>query len=184
MHEIWKDIDGYENLYQVSNLGNVRSLNYRHTRKPNNIAKAKNRDGYSTVRMNKFGKRAVKQIHQLVAKTFIPNPENKPEVNHKDGNKENNQVSNLEWVTSKENTKHAIDVLQFNFLPNRKITGGKHHAAKPVYQYEKNGNLIKKWGCVSDAARYLNHRPDNIIKNCNGQLKSAYGFIWKYAEGE
>lgn len=182
MKEIWKDIAKYEGLYQVSNYGNVRSLNYRHTGKVNKIAKMRNRYGYLIVALSKNSVKSRKQIHQLVAKAFIPNPENKPEVNHIDGNKENNVVSNLEWVTSKENTQHAINVLKWNFLPNRKTKGSKHHAAKSVLQYGKNGKLIKKWGCVSDAARYLNHRPDNIIKNCNNQTKSAYGYIWKYED--
>ena len=101
--EIWEDIEGYEGIYQVSSLGKVKSLNFNHTKKEKILKPFFNRDGYLSVNLYKEGKRKQYLVHRLVAKVFIPNPENKLEVNHKDEDKTNNKVENLEWVTSKEN---------------------------------------------------------------------------------
>lgn len=117
MKEIWKDIAGYEGLYQVSNLGRVKSFERRwRTGKNNNIkrkhkemiiSKSKQIKSYHVVTLYKNNIQTQKGVHRLVAKAFIPNPENKPQVNHKDGNKLNNHINNLEWVTIKENMRHA-----------------------------------------------------------------------------
>lgn len=101
MKEIWKDVEGYEG-YQVSNKGRVKSLNFRHTGKER-ILKSNPDGGYCLVSLYRNGKRTSKKIHRLVATAFIPNPENKPEVNHINHNKRDNRASNLEWVTSEEN---------------------------------------------------------------------------------
>ncbi|MDY2883057.1 MAG: NUMOD4 domain-containing protein [Romboutsia timonensis] len=117
MEEVWKDIKGFEEIYQVSNFGRVKSL----------LRKRRNRNGYFYIKekilkqsINTYGylqvclynncERSVKRVHRLVAETFIPNPSNKPEVNHIDGNKTNNKIDNLEWVTSKENITHAFKI--------------------------------------------------------------------------
>lgn len=100
--EIWKDIKGYENLYQISNLGRVKSLPKYH-KKNESIMKYTLRSGYRTLVLRKNSKRKSKQIHRLVAEAFIPNPDNKYIVNHKDYNRQNNNVENLEWCTQKEN---------------------------------------------------------------------------------
>ena len=104
-NEIWKDIKGYENKYQVSNLGNIRSINYNNTNKPK-ILKPYIRNKYLSVRLSKNGKERHVKVNRIVAETFIQRPE--LEVNHKDGNKLNNSVDNLEWCTRKENVQHAI----------------------------------------------------------------------------
>ena len=124
MKEIWKDIKGYEGLYQVSNLGNVRSMD-RITRdgrkiKGKNIKPHTNGNSrYLRAALCNNGKIKYENIHRLVAKAFIPNPENKPEVNHKDENPSNNLIDNLEWMTSKENsnygTGHLRAILNTNF---------------------------------------------------------------------
>jgi hypothetical protein len=102
--EIWKDIPDYEGLYQASNLGNIKSLK-------KNIILRQNGDnyGYMQVILYNGETRKTGKAHRLVGKAFIENPENKPQINHKDGNKKNNHVSNLEWLTNRENKKHAID---------------------------------------------------------------------------
>ena len=116
MKELWKDIKGYEGCYQVSNLGRIKSLDRMTNNQygeyfmkgrilKNSIIKDK---GYCRVSLNNGNGKISTRVHRLVAEAFIPNPENKPEVNHKDGNKLNNCVSNLEWCTNKENIEHSI----------------------------------------------------------------------------
>lgn len=114
MQEIWKDIKGFEGVYQVSSLGNVRSLpriiDYgTHTqRHKGRILKPQpNSKGYLRVQLRWEGKHEVKFVHRLVAEAFVPNPENKPQVNHKDGNKQNNRADNLEWVDNSTNQRHG-----------------------------------------------------------------------------
>lgn len=110
MNEIWKDIPGYENKYQVSNLGNVYSYKHKRILKPYVVRK-----GY--LRVDLFDKnftRRHQKVHRLVATAFIPNPENKPQINHIDGNTGNNVVTNLEWCTNDENQKHAARMRKEN----------------------------------------------------------------------
>ena len=104
--EVWKPISGFEGLYEVSNMGRVRSLR-------RNIvisARKREKDGYVTCNLSKEGSVKCKLVHRLVAETFIPNKESKPEVNHIDGNKQNNSIKNLQWVTASENQRHSIEI--------------------------------------------------------------------------
>ena len=107
MEEIWKDIEGYEGLYQVSNLGKVKSLNYNKTGKEKELRFNNNGTGYIQVGLTKNKEHKKFLVHRLVAKTFIPNIDNKTFINHIDGNKKNNDVNNLEWCTKSENQLHA-----------------------------------------------------------------------------
>ena len=111
--EIWKDIKGYEGLYQVSNRGRVRRIffinNVTEKEKIKVLTPLKHNRGYLSVSLCKNGKQKMRLIHRLVAQAFIENKFNKKEINHINGNKKDNRVENLEWVTSKENTKHAIE---------------------------------------------------------------------------
>lgn len=107
MNEIWKDIDGYEGLYQVSNLGRVKNINYRGTKKERLLKSRKSRDGYLQLCLCKDGFIKMFYVHRLVAETFIYNPQNLPCVNHKDENKQNNCLENLEWMTIKDNVTYS-----------------------------------------------------------------------------
>lgn len=110
MKEIYKDIIGYEGFYQVSNLGNVKRLNYRNSGKERCLKNYLSHIGYYKICLSKNSKVITVNVHRIISQAFIPNPENKSQVNHKDGNKLNNNVENLEWVTSKENTQHAHNI--------------------------------------------------------------------------
>lgn len=116
MKEIWKDIKGYEGLYQISNLGRVKSLGNEYRKKEKYLKLQYSRDGYQRLGLRKSGVAKCEYIHRLVAIAFIPNPLNKPQVNHIDGNKQNNKVNNLEWVTPFENTHHAY---KNNLVPHK-----------------------------------------------------------------
>lgn len=105
--QIWKDIPGYEGEYQVSNTGKVRSLNYQRTKGKVVKLKLCNKDGYMAIGLYKNGKRTKYPVHRLVALAFIPNPNNYPIINHKDENKTNNTVWNLEWCTQKYNINYG-----------------------------------------------------------------------------
>ena len=131
---IWKDIEGYEGYYQVSNLGNIRSCdrvvlnhwgNGQH-RKGKLMSPSRSPNGYSIITLQKEGRVKYQTVHRTVATVFIHNPENKPEINHIDGNKDNNTIENLEWVTTAENKKHALETGLFSSKgennPNVKLT--------------------------------------------------------------
>lgn len=128
MNEVWKDIEGYEGIYRVSNLGRVKSLDRLDGsgafRKSRLLKLSLASVGYFRVNLCAKGKYESLYVHRLVAKAFIPNIDNKPSVNHIDGNKKNNSINNLEWVTPKENTTHAIsNGLMFNgVLSNLKLS--------------------------------------------------------------
>lgn len=177
MIEIWKDIENYEDIYQVSNLGNIRN------KKTNKILKpAKDHSGYLIVNLSKNNKHKTKTIHRLVAKAFISNNDNKSQVNHKNGIKTDNNVINLEWATASENLKHAyknklkkVNKWQKEFIANE----GKK-LSKKINQYNKEGNFIKKWNSIRDIERELGISNVAITHCCKGQTKTSGGYIWKY----
>ena len=170
MNEIWRDVVGYEGLYQVSNLGRVKSLNYHIYGKERILKPGNSSGGYFVVSLCKNSKRKPFYIHRLVATAFIPNPNNKPEVNNKDENKTNNRVDNLEWMTSKENINFGTH--------NERIA---RSLSKSVLQFAKNGEFVKEWQSIHQIERDLGFSPGNISQCCNGKLKTAYNFIWKFA---
>ena len=180
--EIWKDVVGYECSYQVSNLGRIRSWKWKKTKKgslcpqPKIIKPFLRDDGYEEVKLKLHNKRINVKVHQLVARAFIPNPNNYPCVNHKDENRSNNVVSNLEWCN------HSYNVLYGNGRQKRKNTilqrYGGHYIRKKVYQYSKDGTFIAQYESILDAAAAVNTCPSNISESCDGKRK-AKGFIWK-----
>jgi hypothetical protein len=181
MQEIWKDVPEYEGIYQVSNLGNVRSLNYNNNKKTKEICKKKHKTGYLNVVLCKNSEKKNKGVHRLVALAFIPNPNNYPCVNHIDTNKANNNVENLEWCTHSQNTQHAIKHGRHNprFMLGR--TGAKNKLSKKIVQYDLQGNVVNRWDCISDAARFYGLRSGNINNCLRGRNKTYKGYIWKYA---
>lgn len=184
MQEIWKDVPGYEGLYKVSNLGNVLSLNFCGRGVTRQMHLVHHYSGYILVSLSKNKKTKNWLVHVLVAKAFIPNPEKKPFVNHIDGVKSNNNVSNLEWVTAKENTAHAIFTgLRDPHNVPRKY-GKNHYSSKPVLQYDSKGNFIKKWDCQSDASRAFGGKPGTVSVYVDKPNKLLYGYMWVSYNGE
>lgn len=171
MKEIWKNIKGYEGLYQVSNLGRIRKI----------VLQSVLNDGYKCFNLIKDNNKKIMKVHRAVAEAFIPNPKNKPQVNHIDGNKQNNNVSNLEWVTASENMIHAIKT---GLVPNKSIKEKRirrnlNFKDTRIYQYDKNNYFIKEWRSIQEAANHYNINLGNMSKCCRGKRKTAGGYIWK-----
>ena len=177
LKEIFKDIKGYEGKYMISNLGNVMSMDYQNTKKPKLLTPIKHHMGYLIVHL---GQHKIRMIHTLVAEAFIQQPDGKKYVNHIDGNKQHNTVDNLEWVTSKENMNHAIRTGLRNPHENNHPKGKDVVNSRAIYQYSKDHQLIKKWDCISDAARHIGCKPASIVNNAAGRTKTLHGYLWRY----
>ena len=176
MKEIWKDIAGYEGLYQISNMGRVKSLKNRSNHKWEIVIKQSIVMGYSAVCLCKESVEKNYKVHRLVANAFIENPDGKPQVNHKDGNKQNNNVYNLEWVTAKENTEHAF----MNGLAHAQ-RGSENRRSKTVIQIDlKTGKTISVYNGLREAERKTGVSHGNIGKVANHKWFSAGGYRWEY----
>lgn len=180
MKEIWKDIKNYENKYKVSNYGKIKNS------KTNKILKPSlNTYGYPIVTLCKDGTTSTKTIHRLVAESFIDNSNNLPQVNHIDGNKQNNFITNLEWVTISQNIIHSYKKGLRNYPIGNKNNrygklGRKHNKSKAVIQYDKNLNIIAKYGSEREAERITGIRQSSIGCCCRNTQKTAGGYIWKF----
>ena len=193
--EEWRDIKGYEGKYMISNLGRVKSLErtvwngrgYRIV--PEKILKAgDNGHGYLFVMLCKDGKYKNCRINRLVAQAFLENPQNLPEVNHKDEDKTNNCVENLEWCSKLYNIKYGTGIKR----RAEKLKGKKHSEehnkkigkklSKPVFSVDKESGLIMWWESTREAERCTGIDNGSISKCCQGKLKSAGGHIWFYAD--
>ena len=175
MQEIWKDVIGFEGGYQVSNFGNVKSLSRvvpckGGTRKTSErlCNPSYDKDGYRFVSLSFNGKRKNSRLHRIVAEAFIPNTNNLPQVNHKDGNKNNNCSENLEWCTSQENIVHSLR------------TGLKK--IHSVNQFSLDGVLIKKWDTITKASIELGIKRKHIERCLFGGSKTCHGYIFSYCE--
>lgn len=164
--EIWKDIEGFEGKYQISSMGKVKSLWFGKEKILKNI---KTDRGYIVVSLYKEGKQKNYYIHRLVAQTFLPNPDNLPQVNHRNENKTDNRVDNLEYCDSKYNNN-------FGTRTERAIKS----KSIPILQFSKDGELVQKWDSVIEASRELGFYHSSIIECCKGRRKSAGGYRWKY----
>lgn len=158
---MWKQY--LDTHYSISNDGQVRND------KTNKILSQSTQQDYKHVTLNIDGKAKRMKVHRLVAQTFLENPENKPYVNHKDGNRSNNDVSNLEWVTPSENTKHAVKTGLF-------ISG----VAKPVNQYSLDGMLMMTFPSSAEASRQTGTSQEKITMCCKRQRETANDYQWRY----
>jgi len=175
--EIFKDIKGYEGLYQVSNLGNVRS--YYKDKEGKILSAGLKPEGYKYVNLHS-DKNKNFYIHRLVALAFIPNPQNKTQVNHINGIKNDNRLDNLEWATSSENRLHAYKIgLQKGQSINQK-KGADNPRSRPVVKLNINGEFIQNYAGVCEAARQIGGHQANISACCKGKTKTAYSFKWQY----
>lgn len=178
--EIWKNVKGYENLYLVSNYGNIKRIGKNKNRKFNVT-----RNGYALVNLYKNGVSKNISVHRIVADAFLKNIYNLPQVNHKNGVKIDNRVENLEWISGKENIRHSYRVL------GRKVSKGNKgninritKSTKPLIQYDLDGNFVKVWGSKENASRELKIDSATISNCCRGKRKSARHYKWKYVEDE
>lgn len=176
MNEIWKDVVGFEGRYQVSNKGNVKSLRFLSHNGEKLMKLSNHHSGYLIVQLGKHPAKTY-LVHQLVAQAFIPPIEGKKIVNHIDGDKHNNCIDNLEWVTHKENAEHAIRTGLRNPHNTPKLFGKDHYSSKPVLQYDLNGKFVKKWECQSDVARAFGIK--SIYYCIDKPTMSCRGYMWR-----
>ena len=177
--EIWKDIEGYEGLYKVSNMGNVKSLKYGKER----ILKAQDDGhGYLKVFLWKDGKKKNCRVNRLVAIAFLENPDNLPEVNHKDENPKNNCADNLEFCDRVYNCNYGTR----NQRVAEKLRGRKHtnnsKLSKPVIAINKINGLILEFSSTHEASRQTGTNQGNIVSCCSGKLKTAGNYYWMYVQ--
>ena len=167
-NEVWKDIPSYEGFYQASTLGRIKSLprlvnnRFKDVQREERILKpSKSKNGYLRVVLMKEGKRKYISVHRLIALTFLSNELNLKQVNHINKNKEDNRVENLEWCTSKYNTRYSV--------------------AKKIEQYDLDGKYIKTWNCIRDVENELGIKNNNLNHCLKNKNKTAGGYIWRYA---
>lgn len=176
MVEIWKDIQNYEGMYQVSNLGRIKSLSRydalgRHVNEKILTPIEKPKKQYLIIGLKKDGKREWFHIHRLVGIHFIPNQLKLPEINHKDWDRKNNNVCNLEWCTREYNCKHQR---------MRRGTGGRRN--RKIEQLELDGTVIQSFDSIKAAGEYLGKLGTNIGDCVRGKQKTAHGYMWRYKE--
>ena len=167
----WRPIAGYKGLYEISDFGRVRSLNYNHTGRTQVLKAGMNTQGYLFVCLYKDGKHKLYTVHRLVAQAFLANPDNMPEVNHIDECKTNNAVSNLEWCTRAYNINYGTGIA-------RRAAASK---SKPVQQFSKDGTFVAVWPSTIEARRQTGINESHICACCKGKLHTAGGYRWLYA---
>lgn len=162
--EIWKPILGYEGLYEISNLSNIRSLcnKWGNRLKPRLVKQQLTKKGYMRVPLNKNSKHKQYMVHRLVYEAFNGKIDENMEINHIDYNRTNNNINNLQVMTHTDNVRYS--------------------KSKKVNQYDVYGNFIKQWDCIRDIERKLNIDHRQVSDNCKGKQKSCHGFIFKYKE--
>lgn len=193
--EIWKDIEGYENLYQISSMGRIRSFDRWVKRSNNTLQLTKGKilkpylGKYERVSLVDIdGHKHTYNIHRLVAKAFIPNPDNKPCIDHINTDRTDNRVDNLRWVTYKENNNNPITIKKKSGDNHPKPMLGKygreHNLSKPIIQFTLNGELVRKWECFKQVERELGICHSNILSVITGKRSHAGGFRWEYYDND
>ena len=171
--EIWRDVKGYEGLYQVSSDGRVKSLGrkdrFGRVIKERILEPAVTHNGYLRVGLHVDGKRKMLRVHRLVCEAFHENPDNKSEVNHVNENKTDNRACNLEWSTRTENCNHGSR--------NERVAKA---LSKPIGQFSLDGKLIKVWQSACEARKQTGFDQGYVGAVARGKFKQAYGYIWKY----
>ena len=185
MEEIWKDVEGYEGIYEVSNLGRVRSLDRmveysdgtKRLHRGRVLKAAADKDGYDRVILSTPSGHKNRLVHRLVAQAFIPNTEHLPEVNHKDENKRNNVVSNLEWCTDKYNVNYGTG------LKRRADTQRNDpDQSKPVIQYTKDGQKVAEYPSIGEAVRQTGMKKDTISRSCRGLQRYCHKYYFRFKD--
>lgn len=178
MNEVWKPIEGTDGKYEVSNHGRVRSNNYLGHGEQQVLALSPDKKGYLRVRVYKGSYRATCKVHRLVAEAFIPNDNCLPQVNHKDGNKQNNHYDNLEWVTNADNHAHKVSMgLDKNFIKAREAASERRK--KPVIVFNPTTGEKYRFNSAEEAKVTLNMR--NISEVLYGRRKSSNGYMAIFA---
>ena len=183
--EVWKNIEGFEGRYQVSNLGNVKSLNYMAKGYPALLTPKTNNKGYAWVDLWKNGKSHPLLVHRLVAQAFLKNPDNCLQVNHKDENPLNNKVENLEWCSPSYNVRYSM-----NLHPTRTKVRKRRPNGIPYKWYQRvrqidiqSEKIVNEYDYICDAVRAVNKRNDFGIRQCClGKRQTAYGYKWEFCE--
>lgn len=186
----WRDIEGYEGIYQVSNLGQVRSLNYRRMGKAKILKLIKDKENYLLTHLYNNSERKTYKVHRLVAKAFIPNSNSKPQVDHIDTNSSNNKVFNLQWVTDKENSNNPLTIKHTRKASREKwknedyiektngnrLRGKNHPRAKAVWCKE----LRKSWNTIQECSKELKLNRTHISGVCRGIRKTCGGYTFVF----
>jgi hypothetical protein len=175
--EIMKDIEGYEGIYAVTNEGRVWSYKKKVFLKPR-----KHTHGYARVMLFNNKNQKDFYIHRLVATAFLPNPNNKPEIDHINSNRADNRLSNLRWVTKEENrnTEHHLKTLSKSLKQGKTQAGANNGRAIAIMQCDKNGNFVRKWDYINQAAKELKLNSDCISLCCKGKMKQTKGYYFRY----
>lgn len=183
MDEIWKDIEGYEGLYQISTMGRVKSLprinlcvDKTYIRKGKVLKGSPDKDGYLCVHLSKGGAQRKFPIHRIVAKHFISNPQKYGQVNHKNEIVDDNRSENLEWCDCAYNIRYGTGIKRRAKLQTNR------HGSKKVLQFTMNGEFVREFPSTMEVVRVYGFRQSHINECCLGKAKSSYGYIWKYAE--
>lgn len=190
--EIWKDVIGYEELYEVSNLGKLRHKdvlvddiknNRKMHIKQKYMKPCLGKRGYYVYVVSKNNKKKHLPIHRLIAIHFIPNPNDYPVINHINGNKLDNRIENLEWCTYSHNNSEAFRIgLRKTDYENSGFKKYNDSIKKKINQYDMNMIFIKSWNSIQEASETLNICSSHICRCCKGKIKSIKGYKWRYAD--
>ena len=179
LQEEWKDIVGYEGLYQISSYGNVRSIK-RDGTSGGVLHPFTTKEGYKRVCLSKNNVVRKELVHRIVASHFLENPDKLPIINHKDECRTNNCVWNLEWCTAQYNLNYGTARERSAKHRNYGEIGVKH--SKPVLQIGSDGKVIRQWSSIKEAAESVGCHAPNIVRACRKKKKKSGGFRWTYAE--